>query len=149
MRATERAAAKTAAVGSIPELAPLAPMRTAALTAQPKPAAEAPTPAVTAAEEGAVEAEAVAPAGDEPTAWPDAEAESAFLAEAKERGEPVKATPAAVEAAEESDPKALPKLEDLVGRLSPEIRDTLEDLFRAKFVRVQKVPKRVLKTPTP
>lgn len=124
-------------------------MRTPALAAQAKPAAETPAPVAVAPEEGAVEAEAVAPVADEPAAWPDAEAESAFLAEAKERGEPVKAAPAAVEAAEESDPKALPKIEELVNRLSPEVRDTLEDLFRAKFVRVQKVPKRFLKTPTP
>ena len=57
----------------------------------------------------------------------------------------MKATPAAVEAAEESDVKALPKLDDLVNRIPADVRDSLEELFRAKFVRVQRVPKRVLK----
>lgn len=82
----------------------------------------------------------------EPVEWPDDAAESAFLAEARERGDPVKATPAAVEMAEEAaDPKALPNLDDLVNRIPTEVRDVLEELFRARFVRVQRVPKRVLK----
>ncbi len=150
LRQAERVALKVAAVGSVPELAPLAAIRTPALAAMPKPEAAAATAGAGAgngAGENPVEADAVAPGAEEATAWPDADSESAFLAEAKERGEPVKATSAAAEAAEDNDPKALPKLEDLVGRLSPEIRDTLEDLFRAKFVRVQKVPKRALKAP--
>ena len=84
--------------------------------------------------------------GGDPAAWPDEAAESAFLADARERGEPVKATRAAVETAEDTaDPKALPKLDDLVNRIPPEVRDTLEELFRAKFVKVQRVPKRALK----
>ena len=83
----------------------------------------------------------------EPTAWPDDAAESAFLAEARDRGEVVKAPRAAEDAAEENaDPKALPNLDELVNRIPPEVRDTLEDLFRAKFVRVQRVPKRALKS---
>lgn len=85
--------------------------------------------------------------GDETPVWPDESAESAFLAEARERGEPAKATPAAIEQAEEAAaPKVLPKLEDLVDRIPVEVRDTIEELFRAKFVRVQRVPKKALKT---
>jgi hypothetical protein len=84
---------------------------------------------------------------DAPPVWPDEAEESAFRAEARDRGETVKASAAAAELAEEAvDPKSLPPLETLVNRLSPELRDTLEDLFRAKFVRVQRVPKRVLKS---
>ncbi|MES2693079.1 MAG: hypothetical protein V4773_06365, partial [Verrucomicrobiota bacterium] len=84
--------------------------------------------------------------GGEPASWPDDAAESSFRAEAKDRGETVKATPAAVEQAEEAaDAKALPRLEDLVEKIPAEVRGVLEDLFRAKFVRVQKVPKRLLK----
>lgn len=86
------------------------------------------------------------PETPEAVEWPDDAAESAFLAEARERGEPVKATPAAVEMAEEAvDPKAMPKLDDLVNRIPADVREALEDLFRARFVRVQRVPKRVLK----
>lgn len=86
-------------------------------------------------------------AAAEPPTWPDEAAESAFLADARERGEPVKATRAAAELAEDAvDPKALPKLDDLVNRIPAEVRDVLEDLFRAKFVKVQRVPKRALKS---
>jgi hypothetical protein len=91
---------------------------------------------------------APAPSADsgESVPWPDDSAEAAFLAEAKERGEVVKAAPATADLAEETDPKALPKLDDLVNRIPAEVRDVLEDLFRAKFVKVQRVPKRVLKS---
>lgn len=96
-------------------------------------------------ESAEVSAEPVAAA--EPPTWPDEAAESAFLADARERGEPVKATRAAAELAEDAvDPKALPKLDDLVNRIPAEVRDVLEDLFRAKFVKVQRVPKRALKS---
>ncbi len=75
--------------------------------------------------------------------WPDENAEAAFMAEARERNEPVVA--AAVEAIEETDTKNLPPLDELVKRLSPEVRETLDDLFRAKFIAVRRVPKQVLK----
>ena len=52
------------------------------------------------------------------------------------------------EAAEEKedDKKALPPLAVLVKRLAPEVRETLDDLFRAKFTGVRRVPKKFLKT---
>lgn len=78
--------------------------------------------------------------------WPDESAESAFLAEARDRGEPVKTKVRTDDAPEENDPKALPQLDDLVTRIPENVRDVLEDLFRAKFVRVQRVPKRALKS---
>lgn len=79
--------------------------------------------------------------------WPDEGAEAAFIAEARERGEKVTASPAARELAEEKDDdkKALPPLADLMNRLSPELRETLDELFRAKFTGVRRVPKKVLK----
>jgi hypothetical protein len=83
--------------------------------------------------------------------WPDEAAEASFRAEARERGESI--TPVAlarppVEAAEadETNPKNLPPLETLVNRLSPEVRETLDDLFRAKFTMVRRVPKQSLKS---
>jgi hypothetical protein len=75
--------------------------------------------------------------------WPDENAEAAFMADARERGEPVVAT--AVEAIEETDTKNLPPLDELLKRLSPEVRETLDDLFRAKFIAVRRVPKKALK----
>lgn len=88
--------------------------------------------------------EAVAAMAEGPiNAWPDDSAESAMLPELRSRGE--MAEPAATEAVEEIDTKNLPPLDDLVKRLSPEVRDALDDLFRAKFVRVTRVPKKALK----
>ena len=75
--------------------------------------------------------------------WPDENAEAVFRAEARERGEPV--VTAAVEAIEETDTKNLPPLDELVKRLSPEVRETLDDLFRARFIAVRRVPKTALK----
>lgn len=77
--------------------------------------------------------------------WNDEAAESAFRAEARERGEPVQASRAAIESVEENEPKNLPSLEELVKRLSPEVRESLDDLFRAKFTTVRRVPKKALK----
>jgi hypothetical protein len=76
--------------------------------------------------------------------WPDEMVEAAFIAEARERGEVVAAPPSALAAVEETDPKNLPRLDDLVKRLSPEVRETLDDLFRAKFVAVRRLPKKAL-----
>ena len=78
--------------------------------------------------------------------WPDDSAESAFLAEAKTRGETVAPAKAKEEIADETDAKALPPLNDLVNRIPAEVRETLEDLFRARFVTVKRVPKRALKS---
>lgn len=83
-----------------------------------------------------------------PTGYDEA-AESAFRAEAKERGETVPTgRKADAEPAEEADPKSLPKLDELVGRIPAEVRDVLDDLFRAKFVSVKRIPKKALKSAT-
>ena len=76
---------------------------------------------------------------------PGEEAEAAFLAEARERGEDMAFVAAALAAAESEEEKgALPPLEELVQKLPAELRDTLDDLFRAKFVKVIRVRKRDL-----
>ncbi len=97
--------------------------------------------------------EAVAPrdtgttdAGPEVPTWPDDAVESAFLAEAKERGELVPPPKPADDAPEEDEPKTMPAVGDLVAKIPPQVRDALEDLFRAKFVRVVRVPKKALKS---
>ena len=88
--------------------------------------------------------------GDDAAPWPgDDAAEAVFRADALSRGENVGGSfpvPEVAEAAEEPEPKgALPPLDQLVQRLPAEVRDTLEDLFRAKFVSVKRVPKKALK----
>jgi hypothetical protein len=78
-----------------------------------------------------------------PNAWPDESAESAMLSELRERGEKLVAV-AAAEVIEDVDPKNLPALSELVNRLPTEVRETLDDLFRVKFVRVVRVSQKAL-----
>ena len=75
--------------------------------------------------------------------WPDESAESAMVSELRSRGEV--SAPAATEAIEETDTANLPPLDQLVKRIPPEVREALDDLFRAKFVRVTRVPRKALK----
>jgi len=77
--------------------------------------------------------------------WPDESAETAFRAESRERGEPDLPAGVVVDATGEIDTKALPSLEDLVKRISPEARELLDELFRAKFTSVRRVPAKALK----
>ncbi|MCR6657447.1 MAG: hypothetical protein NVV63_16910 [Opitutus sp.] len=78
--------------------------------------------------------------------WPTQEEEDAFLAESAGRGEAVR--PVAAEVVEEVEDKSkpLPKLDEMVSQIPENVRDTLEELFRAKFVTVRRVPKKLLKT---
>lgn len=86
---------------------------------------------------------------DEGPVWPDEAAESAMRAEVSGRGETLssKAAKELAEAAAEAaaEKKNLPELDELVARIPSDVRDTLEDLFRAKFVKVARVPKKALK----
>jgi hypothetical protein len=86
---------------------------------------------------------------EEGPVWPDETAESAMSVEVAERGETLssKAAREAAEAAAEeaAEKKNLPQLDDLIGRIPAEVRNTLEDLFRAKFVKVARSPKKALK----
>lgn len=92
-------------------------------------------------------AEAV-PVAEGANVWPDETAESAFLAEARSNGETpqvVAVSTAESETENEADGKGLPPLDDLVKRIPPNVRDVLDDLFRAKFTGVRRVPKKSLK----
>jgi len=69
------------------------------------------------------------------------------LAEARERGEPVSAAPAPAAEAEPAEPEPAgpaPELDELVARLPPAVRETLDELFRARFVRVTRLPRKTL-----
>ena len=97
-------------------------------------------------EETAVEAIETAPPDEGAPSHIDEATEAAFLSEARERGEPVRtAASADAEALEDASPKALPKLDELVNRIPSDVRETLEDLFRARFHNVKRVPKKALK----
>lgn len=78
--------------------------------------------------------------------WPDEAAETSFRAEARDRGESDLPTGVMPEATEETDTKGLPPLEDMVKRISPEARELLDELFRAKFTSVKRVPAKALKS---
>ena len=83
---------------------------------------------------------AAPPPGDEP---PPSEAfEAAMLTELRARGEPAFTPPPA----EGEAPKGkLPPLEELVGRIPAETRQLLDELFRARFTEVRRVPAKALK----
>jgi hypothetical protein len=99
--------------------------------------------------EPATEMSDVAASTEGGNVWPDEAAESAFLAEARTHGEPSMVIPtgtAEPEEENEADGRKLPPLDDLVKRIPPEVREVLDDLFRAKFTAVRRVPKKSLKT---
>lgn len=72
--------------------------------------------------------------------------EAAFLAEQRAQGiaSPAPANRAS-ETADASDQNPLPPLEDLVKRIPPATRQLMDELFRANFVTVKRVPKSALK----
>lgn len=88
--------------------------------------------------------EAVTLEDDTPSFWPDAAAEEMYLVEQKSQN---RTPPPPAEAPEETvEPSApLPALDDLVKRIPGSVRETLDELFRAKFVKVQRVPKSALR----
>jgi hypothetical protein len=81
--------------------------------------------------------------------WPDEAVEAAMRVEQRERDQvspsPTKPNPAPATAEAEEDSAPLPKLDALIGQIPPAVRDTLEELFRARFTSVQRVPKSALK----
>jgi hypothetical protein len=86
------------------------------------------------------EAESGAPVG------PSAEEENAFLSEQQANGQAFSAPRSALRADSEAETAGdLPPLEDLVKRIPMPARDLMEELFRAKFVTVKRVPKSALK----
>ena len=68
--------------------------------------------------------------------WPDEGDESSFLSEAASRPrEDVQLSP---RQAQGGPSEKLPALEELVGRVPPDVMALLDDLFRAKFTAVRK-----------
>lgn len=78
--------------------------------------------------------------------WPDEAAEAAFISESRGRGEPAPAPVAMATAVrDEASDQPLPQLDELVQRIPSETRELLDELFRAKFVTVRRVPQDALK----
>ena len=91
-------------------------------------------------EDGAVAARAELPR--EQNSWPSEVDEAAFLAEQRLQGEAV-IPPASL--SEDGADSPLPPLAELVQRIPAETRAVLDDLFRAKFTSVRRVPAKALK----
>ncbi len=91
-----------------------------------------------------VAAEAGAPEETDEPLLPGDETEAAMLAELRERGE-TSSNPIPMPADEEPAGR-LPPLDDLVKQIPADVRDVLDELFRARFTTVRKVPVHVLKS---
>lgn len=80
---------------------------------------------------------------DDGPSWPDEAAESAFRSQQAGMDSPEPA--AALIDNEEQDAANLPPLDSLVPRIPEEARKMLDELFRAQFTSVRKIPKKLLK----
>jgi hypothetical protein len=105
-------------------------------------AAARPAPILAAAPSAAapVRAAPAEPPGEEaPAPWPSPAEEAAFLggpAEAALPAPPLSAMAAPV--------RATPPLEELIQRIPAELRGTLEELFRARYTAVRRIPPEAL-----
>lgn len=91
--------------------------------------------------------DAVAPVDESAPVGPSAEEEAALLAEDRTSEQFYGRAPKAEELEPENSPTAvLPPMDDLVQRIPLPARELLEELFRARFVTVRRVPKSALKS---
>ncbi len=82
--------------------------------------------------------------------WPDENEEAAVLAERAAPTtirEQIDHAEAERQAEEADSVRDLPELDALVARLPAAVRDGLEELFRAKYTKVRRLPKRVFSRP--
>lgn len=106
--------------------------------------------AVTATSPRAQSADESAYSDDDGPRWPDENEEAAVLAERtapatiREQIDHAEAERLAEEAESVRD---LPALEELVERLPAAVREGLEDLFRAKYTKVRRLPARMFNRP--
>lgn len=88
-----------------------------------------------------------APVDDGAPVGPSEGEEASFVADQREQGFRAPAA-ASRAAASEPEPEAkapLPPLDELVQRVPPGVRQLMDELFRANFVTVKRVPKSALK----
>lgn len=89
-----------------------------------------------------------APVDDGAPVGPSDGEEASFAAEQREQGFSAPAAAASRAPAADTEPddkKSLPPLDDLVQRVPPGVRQMMDELFRANFVTVKRVPKSALK----
>jgi hypothetical protein len=92
---------------------------------------------------------AVVPVGEEGAPAGPSEAEEAtFLSEQTTRGAGADVVPVGVSLVAELEDAGtkLPGMDELVQRIPADIREVMDELFRVKFVRVQRVPKKALQS---
>lgn len=78
--------------------------------------------------------------------WPDEAMEAAMSAEVAERDGPARQpTKKEREEAETLDGPPLPELDALIARVPAELQEAMEELFRAKWQNVRRVPSATLK----
>jgi hypothetical protein len=88
----------------------------------------------------------VLPESESTNVWSDEAAEAAFFADARAGGESGLARgEAAAGDSEDADSRGLPSQAELTKRITPEVREMLDELFRAKFIAVRRVPRKALK----
>lgn len=85
-------------------------------------------------------------AGSE-ASWPTESAEASALADVRERGEDTVIASALSKVEEETVKKALPPLEQLTPRIPDQVKESMEELFRAKWTRVVRIKKRQITNP--
>lgn len=81
---------------------------------------------------------------DDAPVGPSAEEEAEFLAGEESGNAPIAPAPE-TKGAVEDESTPLPPMEDLVNRIPAPARELMEELFRARFVTVKRVPKTALK----
>ncbi|MBX3735974.1 MAG: hypothetical protein KF715_04725 [Candidatus Didemnitutus sp.] len=86
-----------------------------------------------------------APVDDGAPVGPTDGEEASFIAEQREQGFSAPAAARAAPAAEPDDKSPLPPLDDLVNRIPAATRELMDELFRAKFITVKRVPRSALK----
>ncbi|MBI5425579.1 MAG: hypothetical protein HZA32_15985 [Opitutae bacterium] len=86
-----------------------------------------------------------APVDDGAPVGPADGEEAAFIAEQREQGFIAPAATPAAAVAEPDDKSPLPPLDDLVNRIPAATRELMDELFRAKFITVKRVPRSALK----
>lgn len=86
-----------------------------------------------------------APVDDGAPVGPADGEEAAFIAEQREQGFAAPAATPAAAAVEPDDKSPLPPLDDLVNRIPAATRELMDELFRAKFITVKRVPRSALK----
>ena len=87
----------------------------------------------------------MASADDDVPVGPSREEEAAFLSQDRASGEFHGGTPPSEHVEAESGDASLPPMEDLVKRIPGPARELMEELFRARFVTVKRLPKSALK----